>query len=309
MLLKMFLCLLTYAHIYTTPLSVHDLDSIPKFDLKAPQFLKASDSILLAYYDYTTDQDQEVLIFYVGPGLYGNKLYQWFAKNLQEQYHTGCYIFDLRGHGNSQGPRGDTILTKQVFVDIKDAITLAKQHHPSAAIYLAGHNTGAGLLVNFAANMPQDDVNGFILLTPYLGATTKSLKEHKQSADGFIAKTNASTYSVGALFPTGFPAHKTAVYFDYSPELLESDPLIVPSYTLAMSLATTPTDPKKILHKIQKPTLIVMGKNDDAFLTKKKKTFNQMIPAPVETQKIEDTSFISVLHSAPELIADYLESL
>jgi len=309
MLLNIFLCLLTCMRIYTAPLSVHDLDSLPSFDLKSPQFLKASDSAALAYYDYTTDQDTDILIFYAGPGLYGNKLYQSFAKELQEQYHIGCYIFDIRGHGHSQGPRGDTRSTKQVFVDVKDAIAFAKQHHPSAAIYLAGHSTGAGLLVNFAANMAQDDVDGFILLTPYLGATTKSLKEHKQSADGFIAKTNASTYSVGALFPTGFPSHHTAVYFDYSPELLENDPLIVPSYTLAMSLATTPTDPKKILHKIQKPTLIVMGKNDDAFLTKKKKTFNQMIPAPVETQKIEDTSFISVLRSAPELIADYLESL
>lgn len=308
MVLRFFLCLMLCATTYTAPLSIQDLISVSTTQIKSPQFLKASDSTDLAYYDFTTNKDKNILVFYPGPGLYGNNLYQAFAQELQNTYHIGCYIFDIRGHGNSQGPRGDTKSTKQVFVDVQSAITFAKQQHPTAKIYLAGHCTGAGLLVNFAANMQQTDIDGFILLAPYLGPTTKSLKDHKKSADGFIEKTKATAYSVGALFPTGFPAHQTAIYFNYSPELLQHDPLIVANYTLALSLATIPTDPKKILHKIEKPTLIVMGQNDDAFLTIKKKSFNQIIPVPVETHKITDTSFVTVLRQAPELIADYLEA-
>jgi acylglycerol lipase len=90
------------------------LEFLKDFKAKQPLFIKASDGSKLAYYEYMPKSPKAIILFYHGAGFYSSALYQNFAKELAEKYSIGCYLFDIRGHGNSEGTRGDAPSINQV---------------------------------------------------------------------------------------------------------------------------------------------------------------------------------------------------
>ena len=75
--------------------------------------------------------------------------YQYLASDLSSKYHITVYTPDLRGHGESGGKRGDTSSKEQVWVDISTMIDLVQKENPNLPVYLVGHSSGAGLLLNY----------------------------------------------------------------------------------------------------------------------------------------------------------------
>ncbi len=132
------------------PFSLSKLEVLKDFNKKDPAFIKASDGADLAYYSYVPQYPTAVLIFYHGAGFYSNQLYQYFAKELADKHNIGCFLFDIRGHGNSQGDRGDAPSIKQVWDDITIAINFVSKQHSGIPLYLGGHSSGAGLVLNYS---------------------------------------------------------------------------------------------------------------------------------------------------------------
>jgi alpha-beta hydrolase superfamily lysophospholipase len=290
----------------TGPFSFKEIDSIEKFNVIEPQFLKASDGVQLAYYSFLNPSNKEIVIFYAGAGLYGNKTYQWVAKMLQEEHGIGCYIFDIRGHGNSGGPRGDAPSIDRVWLDVEQAIEFVKSKNPHSKIYLVGHSSGAGLIINYAAHINKKLEYGYIFLAPYLGPKSNTAKAHQNSSASFIKNVRSWVYILGAMLPNSFITHFKSVFFNYPDDILKADPLILAYYTYTMSCATTPYDIDLLLKKIDKPVGIFIGKNDEQFLPEKVIAYKNLINAPVQTEIIENTAHLSILLQAPKLISDFI---
>ena len=73
------------------------------------------------------------------------------AEQLCQKYQIATYLFDIRGHGQSGGERGHTPYIHQVWDDISSAIIFLKQNYGDIPLYLGGHSSGAGLILNYAA--------------------------------------------------------------------------------------------------------------------------------------------------------------
>ena len=289
------------------PFSFKEIDALENFPLEKPQYLKASDGMKLAYYPFVHDDNTAITILYAGAGLYGNKTYQWVAKTLNEQYNIGCYIFDIRGHGNSEGERGDASSINQVWDDVAQAVEFVKRHHTDKKLYLVGHSSGAGLIINYAANRTNTLEDGYIFLAPYLGPQSETEKSHEHADQRFIKSVRPWIYILGMLFPNSWIIHCKALFFNYSDALLKQDPLIVPFYTYAMSCATTPYDVTPLLQKINKPVGFFIGDQDEQFIPEKVIAYKNLIHAPVETQIVNNAAHLSILVKAPKLIAEYIQ--
>lgn len=288
------------------PFSFEEINSIEEFELTKPSFLQASDNIKLAYYNFINPNHKEIVVLYPGAGLYGNKTYQWFAKTLNEKYGIGCYIFDIRGHGNSQGPRGDAPSINRVLLDVAESVEFIKEKNPNSKIYLTGHSSGAGLIINYAANTEKKLENEYIFLAPYLGPKSNTARIHKNANESFVKSVRIWVYILGSIFSNSFAKHLKAIFFNYSDTILKSDPLILPFYTYVMSCVTTPYEVNLLLKKIDKPVEIYIGENDEQFLPEKIIAYKNLINTPVHAEIVDNATHLSILLNAPKLISEYI---
>lgn len=284
-----------------SPFSFEELKTIQPRELQKPYFLTASDGIRLAYYPFVSKNPTALVIFYHGAGLYSNKALQWLAQELQEKYTLGCYLIDVRGHGHSEGIRGDTPRIEQVWHDVDTVVEHVKKIHPDIPLFLAGHSSGSGLLINYNAyGKTTDKVNGYLFLAPYLGPNSGTLKEHKNPEQNFVKKARVWVYILNSIFSWDFLKHIHAVFFNYPQYVLEEDPLIVTSYSYAMSSATTPYETNKLFMQLKKPFALYIGQDDEQFIPEKVVAFKKENSI---AEIIPSAKHLSIFLQTPELIA------
>jgi len=290
------------------PFSFEEIKNINNYTIKKPEIIKTHDGINLAYYTFLPECPKAIIIFYHGGGMYINKTYQWVAKELQEKYNIGSFMMDIRGHGNSQGKRGDAPKTESVFCDIDTIIDYVKTKFPDKPIYLCGHSSGAGLLLNYNSWKLRYGLNksikGYIFLAPFLGPNSGANKEHKNPKESFIKKARIWVYIINHISKGLLFNHTPAIFFNYPDELLKSDPLILKYYTTAMSKATSPYNPKLAFENINIPFAIYIGQKDEQFIPEKVIEYkNYATKSNINIAKIiPDLKHLSILIEAPKLI-------
>src|SRR5690606_28297256 len=157
-------------YIMGVPFSFELPIAVDQLILKKPNYIKSTDGINLAYYNFIPEAPDSILIFYHGGGAWSTRIYQYMAQQLCEHYNIGTYLFDIRGHGNSQGERGDAPSTEQVWQDISTAINFVSQKHKKSTVFLGGHSSGAGLILNYSGWAKHQNVSGYLLIAPLLGS-------------------------------------------------------------------------------------------------------------------------------------------
>jgi acylglycerol lipase len=75
--------------------------------------------------------------------------------------------FDLRGHGKSQGARGDAVSYAQQMDDIKRLLAEADERYPALPRFLYGHSMGGNLALNYALRR-RPPLHGVIVTGPWL---------------------------------------------------------------------------------------------------------------------------------------------
>lgn len=161
----------------SNPFSFTEILQVPSFNHRV-DFFQGADGCPLAYSLYAPKTPHAICIFYHGAGFYGNPVHQQIGKKLADKHNITAYIVDIRGHGNSGGARGDAPSMESVWADVSQAIKHAQKQFPHVPVYLAGHSSGAGLILNYAAWPLRKDVAGLILLAPYLGPKSGVQKNH-----------------------------------------------------------------------------------------------------------------------------------
>ncbi|GAB6275516.1 MAG: hypothetical protein SAMD01599839_00560 [Rectinema sp.] len=112
-------------------------------------FINATDGTKLAYYPYIAQNPIASMVFLHGGGAYSGAGYQYLAASLAEKYNVNVYLVDIRGHGNSEGPRGDSPSVRQVYSDLEVIIKQVEKENFPLPIFLGGHSSGAGLVLNY----------------------------------------------------------------------------------------------------------------------------------------------------------------
>lgn len=245
----------------------------------------ASDGVELSIKIYEPSKPSATpisLLFYHGGGAYSGGGYQHLAKGLSEKYGITVYLPDIRGHGISGGARGDAPSKEQVWRDIDTALGFVAKRQEAGKIYLGGHSSGGGLVVNYARekNNPKVDMlDGYILVSPELGYLSGTARPDRKE----FAKANILAFIANGIF--GVLGHNKAVQFAYPDELLEADKGLVNFNTVNMANAITPEAPKEQLESMTaegaKPVGLWVGADDELFVAEKVADF-----VPTSSQNI-----------------------
>lgn len=244
------------------------------------------DNAKINYYQFTPDKPAVAkLIFIHGGGAHSRLGYFQLAQTLMDDFSIETFLIDLRGHGLSDGKRGDSPKVNSLY---KDLNALIQKVNPKKRIptYLGGHSSGGGLLLNYSSWKKRTDVDGFLFVSPEFGYKSKTERENRVPfAEVKIGKFVINGISQGLLMQ-----HSKVVFFNYPKEILKDNPLILEAITVNMSKSLTPKNPIKQVQKIREPIALFIGENDELFepkqvinyanlpLIKNNKTVTSIIP-------------------------------
>ncbi len=204
------------------------------------------------------------LIALVLHGIMGSSYnYNKMAGLLRETLGAEVYALDLRGHGRSEGTPGDTDYIDQYAYDIKQVIEQLKKDNPQDNIILVGHSMGGGIALQYAM-LPNPEVKGFLLFAPHLGhnaPTVVNAQDDTGNDEPFLKIHLNRIIGISVLNSYGIHDYDSlaVLYFNVP----ENAPIRTYSYRSNLSMA--PTDYKEALNAINKPMLILVGSEDEAF--------------------------------------------
>lgn len=279
------------------PFSFAEIRRNPGPPLGPLQFIKAADGIQLAYYS-RVPQSKPVtaLILVHGGGAHSGAGYQHAAAGLAGKYSVAVYLTDLRGHGNSGGPRGDSPSVEQVWEDLKLLVNRVKEKNPGIPLYLAGHSSGAGLLLNYLTWEQRAPVDGYFFISPQFGYKSETARHENQNP---FVTVRYWVFVLSAISGGRFFGHTPAVYFNYPEEVFASQPLLLKSITRNMSVALTPSAPQEQFRKIDRPFGLFIGDGDELFLPEKVMKYFAYAPKDIQKKSaagvIENTNHLSIL--------------
>jgi lysophospholipase len=114
-----------------------------------------------------------VVLFLHGIGMHGEP-YASIAAGFTSQSLT-FIVPDLRGHGRSEGKRGELAKPHVLRADLGAVIALVSKRHPGAALVLAGESMG-GLLAADYAWRGERPLAGLVLLAPAFAVHPSQIK-------------------------------------------------------------------------------------------------------------------------------------
>ena len=292
-----------------TSFSFRELSEAGKVTLATPQSLQATDGIRLSYRRYTPTAPRAAVLFYHGGGAHSGAGYQHIGNGLQTKFDTVVYTPDIRGHGVSEGPRGDAPDPKQVWEDITSCIKQIRADYPRVPLFLGGHSSGAGLALNYASQHHHEPVIGYIFLSPQLGFRAQTDRP-AQSAP--FAKVDTSAFADYAMSGGTARGHDYAVKFNYPAELLKADPGMVPAITVNMAIALTPFSPREQFAALDCPFGLWIGSEDELFVPEKVLAFADLagsVRFRSQVGTIAGAKHLSVLLRAHETIGPWITSM
>jgi alpha-beta hydrolase superfamily lysophospholipase len=270
-----------------------------------PSYITASDGVKLAYYSVPADQAAASLIFIHGGGAYSGSGYQYLAKGLSEKYNISVYLLDLRGHGNSEGPRGDAPSANQVLKDLDLFIETIQKQNDGGPLYLGGHSSGGGLILNYLTNFNDTNITGYIFLSPHLGYKSKT---ERRGIKHPFTKVKTGLFVLNGMSQGKKYGNTPAVFFNYPEKILQETPLLIRSLTVNMALAATPNNPQTQFKNIKKPFGLFIGEYDELFIPEKVVDYGILPEAAVKKasswQIIKGAKHLSILTTADQFIGD-----
>ena len=286
--------------------SMQELRNADKVHLPELESLAASDDVTLAYRRYVPASPRAAVLFYHGGGAHSGKSYEYVGNGLQGKFNTAVYTPDIRGHGASGGPRGDTPNSKQIWNDITTFIKHIRAEYPQLPLFVGGHSSGAGLVINYAVQPDREPADDYVFLSPQLGVNARA--DRPNLAAPFV-KVDGSAFAAYAMSGGREHGHDYAVQFNYPAEALAADPGLVAAITVGMSIALIPSAPDKQFAALDRPFGLWIGEEDELFLPDKVLAFADLgtrVRADSTAGSIPGAKHLSVLVNAHETIGPWI---
>lgn len=257
-------------------------------------YYKALDGKKLAYRVVSSRESKAVLIFIHGIVAYG-RYYLPFAQELAK-YGIKVYLPDIRGHGNSEGKRGDVPDTSSLVYDLGIFYQLVLKENPLLPIYLGGHSMGASLTLKYVRELSLYP-SGLILIAGGLPIENIS----QRSKNILRQKTISRLFQfLSPIFP-----HLRIISFDL-PQKVE-DPLLVTNYSLTFFKSAFPSNIKAIWESINFPMLAIIGDRDEFFEKKEvEKVFETFKRENRTFILLENTDHLDVLEKSIKYIINWI---
>jgi len=281
-----------------------------KLDVGFPSFIKAADGVKMAYYATKAADPIASLVFLHGGGAYSGGGYQYMAKGLAVKHRVSVYLMDIRGHGNSGGPRGDSPTVDQVWQDVQTFCEFVQADSPRLPLYLGGHSSGSGLVLNYLSWRKNPDMAGYIFVSPEFGYKSGTAK---QGDAAIFARVDIDVFmkygaSLGAEY-----GHTPAVFFNYPEEVFREQPLFIESYTCNMATALTPDNPREQFKRIDKPFALFVGEKDELFDVEKVLNYAELPDKQIKEKSIvrdiKGANHLSILLAAAEFVGDAIHTM
>lgn len=289
------------------PFSLKEVaEATRNFNLKTPLYVEANDKIQLAFYSFVPQSPKAVIVFYHGGGAWSKAMYQLMAQETSLNHNMAVYLFDIRGHGYSKGARGDAPTSQQVWDDVDVALNFVKKKHADIPVFLAGHSSGCGLIINYISQIKSKKADGYFFLAPFLGSYSETDIKYVETEKKFVSKVRTfilitHAFSGGWLF-----AHVPAIYFNYS-LLNKVDPLMLSYYTCAMASAVFPRNSSKIFTQINEPCALFIGQEDEQFDPVKVVAYGNYFQNKQQSvfRVVSNANHLSIVLRAPVLFEEF----
>ncbi|MEN3008251.1 lysophospholipase [Pseudothermotoga sp.] len=203
-----------------------------------------------------------------------SKRYTWLVELLQPRY--GITLFDLPGHGESEGKRGHTSFS-EIFKILDELVS----KHPNC--FLVGHSLGGLIAIRYA--QLKNKLKGLIVTSPALELANANA----------VLKTIASILSALSLNLT----------FDnrINPNDLSTNPIAVQKYVsdplvhrkisarLAADIFKHSKLALKEAHKVKIPCFVAVGSEDKVTLASGARRFFESLEVDDKCLKVYEGSF------------------
>ena len=299
----------------TASFSFQEVESRATAPVLSPTFVTADDGTRLAIYPYLAEHPRATLVFVHGGGAYSGAGYPSLAAGLAKNWGVSTYLFDLRGHGNSEGPRGDSPSVEQVYRDFARVIGEVQKENGALPLFVGGHSSGAGFVLNYASWKPDNRVRGYVFLSPYLGyksGTDKVASSDEKAAPRF-SQVDVAAFVLNSMSFGLFGGHTHAVWFNYPDAVLKSQPLLISSITVNMSLAMTPANPVAQFKTLDHPFALFIGADDEVIDPQKVLAYAELPSAEIrstsQAQMVDNATHLSILLSADALAGQAVETM
>ena len=287
--------------------SLSDLQNVKDVKPAPTEFIQASDGVRLAYRSYIPAKPAANLIFYHGGGAHSGAGYQHLATKLRDQYRVAVFTPDLRGHGDSEGDRGDCPGAEQVWGDIGSMV----QHIRKTQIgptFLGGHSSGAGVVLNYSSWENKTAIDGYVFLSPQLGPRSRTARKDRENP--FVTVKVQYFVLNSMTIGLGF-GHRAAVIFNYPPEVLANDAGMVGSNTVNMANALTPLDPEGQFEELDRPFGMWIGSKDELMVPEKVIAYADMANYVRQKSKAKiliDERHLTVLLTGHNVIGQWIKA-
>jgi len=260
--------------------------------------ITASDGVSLAFDLYLSSAaNSDVLILYHGGGAHRRAGYDRLAGQIARSSALSVCTPDLRGHGDSGGPRGHCPSPKAMWADMDEMIAQMRARFPYARLFVGGHSSGAGFVLNaLGASAQRRDIAGLMFLAPEFGYRAGL---HRS----FSSFARINTWPVLLnIFSGGFLAGDwPAVYFGGAGAKPASG--LVDCYSVNMANAVTPRQPAMQLSGVDRPLWIFYAERDELIDAKKLCKFVRRNKPPFCAMEPIDTTHLGIiLDAAPAIV-------
>ena len=245
--------------------------------------LKSKDGTELFLREWKADQlSKTSFLIHHGITAYSGP-YDIIGKRLSEMGYT-TYGLDLRGHGLSEGARGDYSSKDKLFEDLEVALDFIKSKHDN--IVLIGHSLGV-VISAISVNLFPEQIKGLVFLS--------AAREVREGA--YTKKAFATTVKI--LFWSIIKPNKAVIHYYREGIRGIEDPLFNFYYTLRF-LKTINSNKLILPEEITYPVFVGVGENDELFSVDATKAFFEEIPSETKEFAIlpgarhahfEETSF------------------
>ncbi len=186
---------------------------------------------------------------------------------LREATNSEIISLDFRGHGKSEGTPGDVDYIDQYADDLDDVISAIKKEKPNGKIILAGHSMGGGIILRYAMKKDIQSIDGYLLFAPLLGQNSPTIPQSPAKGSSTdeepFMKIHLSRI-IGLKMLNSIEEHQ----YDSLPVLFFNlpDEMPVKNYSYRANESMSPEDYKKGLEAVNKPLLVLVGSEDEAFV-------------------------------------------
>ncbi len=277
-------------------------------------YFTSFDLTRLAYREILPSDFRTILVFIHGTAAQ-SKLYLPLADTLR-RYGIATGLLDLRGHGLSEGTRGDAKNTTALARDIKLFLDTLRAKYPHKKIILGGHSLGAGACLKYLSffydRKPLYRPPDALVLMSGGFFPSPNRTPSPRARQGAFARVNPlqSLLLIPDLLLDLHPkAFEILLPNDSLVQQAVAKNLLTTRYALTFFLAAFPIDVMEAYRQVKFPTLLVIGNDDELLRVSDANYTLSRLPTKEKSLIVSDANHINVVWRSAPAIATWINSL